>query len=135
MHHMNFETREFKFKIWDGKELKQNFMSSIAKRQSHENLLQFTGLLDRKGHEIYEGDIIMFRDFSSDRYIISQEYEVCQVKWIKERAAFHPVDLEKNHKNGHFIHYWEQIEDIEIIGNIFQNSENDPKKFFEYVKR
>ena len=57
-------------------------------------LLQFTGLLDKNGKEIYEGDIVRRED--SLNWI---------VKW--EGQGFEPIELEK----------WE------IIGNIHENPE------------
>lgn len=64
---------------------------------------QFTGLLDKNGKEIYEGDIISFIDVRYNKRTIRT------VEWSIDGAAFFPL-----------LHY---CQDIYIIGNIYQNPE------------
>ena len=102
--------RPIKFRAWD----KQfNKMIDYIPAQDDQNVLtilkgeeryvfqQFTGLLDKNGKEIYEGDWLEFNTLSGNKMIY-------QVRW-KEKG-FVPVRL--SHHN--------QAE-ITVIGNIYEN--------------
>lgn len=72
-------------------------------------LMQYTGLKDKDGKEIYEGDIL--RD----------EYGSGKVKWIMEHCAFlvfatNPSRCIAMESDG-------QLKNTEIIGNIYENPE------------
>jgi len=64
-------------------------------------LMQYTGLKDKNGKEIYEGDII--KDESDGMITV--------IKWNNECAGFVNVLYVKDSK------------DIEVIGNIYENPE------------
>lgn len=80
-----------------------------------ETVCQYTGLPDKNGRKIFEGDIL-----SGERYHDwgqGGEYvpDKCVIKWNEKRAAFDPV------------YWWEgynhDLKDYEVIGNIFDNPE------------
>lgn len=99
-----------------------------AIKYSEENdmvLMQFTGLKDINGTEIYEGDILTtefypFQDYGKHNY-----HGV--VEWIDETASFYITKrIANNEKRGISDGISEPIEDIsefEIIGNIYENPE------------
>lgn len=81
--------------------------------------MQFTGLLDKNGKEIYEGDIVkMMRD------PIVPQYAICEVKWRDEYAGFNfsHVRLENITNLGEG---WSPSthKGWEVIGNIYQSPE------------
>ena len=75
---------------------------------------QYTGLKDRNGKEIYEGDIcrlVPFEDYKHSEHMVGDR----QVVWIDYHACFYFADWVPLH--------WGGFESIEIIGNIYENPE------------
>ena len=79
---------------------------------------QYTGLKDKNGKEIYEGDIVLFNEWVSDNPEIMQ---FALVVWDQEKGCFILQSIEGNLKGGRFIHYWDFIGNIAVIGNIHEN--------------
>ena len=126
--------REIKFRAWDKKEKKivpvravyfkddrDKFKGSVivSLEENHDNhdninnfeLMQFTGLKDKNGKEIYEGDIVANkRDWG---IVIGQVmfYEGSFDIFDKEECYFNSLDQEN--RNGR----------IEVIGNVYENPE------------
>lgn len=118
---MTNTTREIKFRAWDGNKVvdfgdlmcKQGhfnaFINTLAERTAankpNDNkykLMQYTGLKDKNGIEIYEGDIVKWR--------YGEKLFVSLVEWIDDEAMFKPNDMTKTPL-------------VEVIGNIYQNKE------------
>jgi uncharacterized phage protein (TIGR01671 family) len=70
-------------------------------------IMQFTGLLDKNGKEIYEGDIVR-----------SEQWEPSTYKIAFDRGAFYLAT--KNDEEVADIKYAERFE---VIGNIYDNPE------------
>jgi uncharacterized phage protein (TIGR01671 family) len=120
--------REIKFKLWNvglkswgGIYLNENedINEGIESYQkSGDIILQYTGLKDKNGKEIYEGDVISFKDL-----LDIVEREIAPIVWHENTLRLVPQDIEVNTRGGHYIHHWDSLMDIEVIGNIWENPE------------
>lgn len=124
--------RDIKFRSWDGAKM---FLSPDISEPHHlsswfdahskygnipaVSFMQFTGLLDKNGKEIYEGDVVLVIDpYDEDKKIITIEFNkgVYEIKWP---SMFHGGDCDVT-----AISYAEQAGfTFEVIGNIYENPE------------
>jgi len=120
--------RELKFRAWDITHKEMFFVDSMTFRMNNDVyrvwknvvepkggllinpvggiLMQYTGLKDKNGKEIYEGDIIKF----------PWDSEICVVEYVTLSAGFH-----LRRKNNRIMFLTPYNEGIEIIGNIYEN--------------
>ncbi len=106
--------REIKFRMWDfenqemidGDSLAFEEYAPIKHLLSRKGIMQFTGLCDKNGKEIYEGDVWLLQGSDTPRVIVWHRYGW----WFQYpgSAVTKPVE-------------W--TEDGEVIGNIYENPE------------
>ena len=118
--------REIKFRAWvgepgDGRMCTMGFSISgngtILDRNGRsvrvDGVMQFTGLLDKNGKEIYEGDIFQFHynDGPGGRGVVF---------WHDEMAAYmwHPADHDESMST-----LMPEYQVMEVIGNIYETPE------------
>jgi uncharacterized phage protein (TIGR01671 family) len=80
----------------------------------HKEDQQFTGLLDKKGKEIYEGDIV--EDQLTRKYTIEYSVDTCAFKLVKDFDSGNMMD-----KRGKFVLF--DAMNLIVIGNIYENPE------------
>lgn len=112
--------REIKFRAWDID--KQEYITCFDMSEEgcvwtqepccspdYPNVIleQYTGLKDKNGREIYEGDIVD-DGFSN----------ICKIRWSEDFTAF-----EATNNDGYVTRIWFAAKYGEVIGNIHENPE------------
>lgn len=135
-------SREIKFRAWNGEEMispdyitrdgygywKENSIPTTSKE-----LMQYTGLKDKNGKEIYEGDVIKFH--TGMKYRDSVNMKICfnqgcfGFRGLKHNgkrtiSSFIPFSAIQSSLENNNI--WLDAEEIlEVTGNIHENKENE----------
>jgi uncharacterized phage protein (TIGR01671 family) len=135
MNHMVFPSLEFGREIWpctykriiksetnengDTVQLILEMVSVDHILQSPEfEVMQFTGLLDKSGKEIYEGDIV-FNHAEEGRSNSNT------IIWDNDRYVIEQLSAQDDEIDGIgiYLELYLYNEDIEVIGNIYENPE------------
>lgn len=86
-----------------------------------ETVGQYTGQKDKNEKEIYEGDIVHFLD--AYMYGEDGDWDECScigvIKWDDSMAQFYVTNRNSMDNDD----FWEQIDEFQVIGNIYENPE------------
>lgn len=112
--------REIKFRAWDKENEKMMKVSSLHLENKEisvkengtfrlfrmQDLMQYTGLKDKNGKEIYEGDIVVLNNIENDN--------MCIVRYEHSSYRLEGWSLREDLSNA-------EAGFLEVIGNIYEN--------------
>jgi len=121
--------REIKFRAWDGHKMyadvgvlplsgEEKVMAShhtMKYRPDQVELMQYTGLKDKNGVEIYESDICEVADFSNGAYVFKEQpTKLMCFEWDVNYARY-------KYSNANLFKY--ESSNYRVVGNIHENPE------------
>ena len=129
--------RDIKFRAWDRATQKMYQVQEMELQETCRHvvvegydcalvdpiLLQYTGLRDKNGKEIYEGDIVKYT-FDSPSSVYASEsglkVRIHKVFWSDWRSSF---AIGNQWANNNLFNYVRNGNRVEVIGNVYENKE------------
>ena len=97
---------------WSWQEMLSMDMNQFFRdKQGKFKLMQYTGLKDKDGVEVYEGDIV---------HVINEKEDWDHVGFIRYRPAFGAWIVDLLEDNFNFLH---EYKEVKVVGNIYDNPE------------
>lgn len=113
--------RKIKFRAWDipSQSMVEN-VTDLHKADIYEQpLMQFTGLLDKNGKEIYEGDIMKGVTYKEPLALKTKSECIFAVGWSDQNMGWYWKNMQM--PDNFRTYPW--FKESEIIGNIYENPE------------
>ena len=119
-----------KYRMWDKETKSMNGMAEIYRNRNQEIelhprdkniiLMQSTGLVDKNGKEIFDGDIVRTTRFlgRADEIGGFYEYEKDYVGVVKVLEGSWVIDT-----GIVAVRLWSEIDESEVLGNIYENKD------------
>jgi uncharacterized phage protein (TIGR01671 family) len=127
--------KEFKFKVWNGSVMSKAFsIHNISSENINTKgeILQYIGIRDKKGKEIYEGDIIAINNEEISLKLPVRFGKYGFSKYIGECGELSDsTELYGFYVENEYSYIQMLNENVVIIGNVYENPElvNDNTRF------